>query len=64
MGYDSAMKIKTTETVNIGLRMPVDLREKIEEIAKSEDRSLSSQIIRLLREALASRAVQGQPLKD
>jgi len=51
------MKIKTTETVNIGLRMPVELRNEIETIAKADDRSLSSQIIRLLREALASRAV-------
>ena len=57
------MKIKTVETVNIGLRMPIDLREEIDALAKSEDRSLSSQVIRLLREALASRAVQELPSK-
>lgn len=58
------MKIKTIETVNIGLRMPVDLREEIEALAHAHDRSLSKQVIRLLREALASRAAQEQTLKD
>jgi hypothetical protein len=37
-------------SVTVSLRMPVVLRDYYQEIAKSQDRSLSSEIVRTLRE--------------
>lgn len=43
--------------VQVGIRMPSDMREALEVIAEKEDRSLSRTIVRLLRQALDSQRV-------
>lgn len=47
------MRKKSTEkTVTMGLRIPVELRDKLEQIASKEVRNLSHQIIHFLNQAI------------
>jgi len=39
--------------VSVNLRLPDDLHARLKELAQHEDRTLTAQIIRLLRERLA-----------
>jgi predicted transcriptional regulator len=46
------------KTVNVGLRIPAELKERIDRLARQEDRSFSYQAINLLKFALDQRGKQ------
>jgi hypothetical protein len=46
--------------VSINLRLPADLHAALKQLAEQEDRSLTGQIIRLLREGIAREHDQGK----
>lgn len=54
-GRISSMKPKTKDKVT-GVRLPPDLLETLEVMAKAEGRSLSNMIIKVLRDALEPKA--------
>jgi hypothetical protein len=41
-------------TINLTLRIPVDLHAALAEMAKAEDRSINSQVIHLLRRSVSA----------
>ena len=49
------------KTVNVGIRLPVEIKEQVNQIAQQEDRSFSYQVISLLRAALEQREKQVPP---
>lgn len=46
------------KTVNVGIRLPADIKEQVDQLALQEDRSFSYQVINLLRFALEQRGKQ------
>lgn len=46
----------TLETAKLNLRLPVELRDQIADLAKSQDRSINSLIVQLLRKELTWKA--------
>ena len=51
------MPRKRTETVNFTLRMREDLRRRLAQIAKKEDRSLNEEIVRRLEQSFSTEDV-------
>lgn len=49
------------QTTPFGLRMPKDLKQRVQAEARAEDRSVNSFIVRTLRESLNAKSASGQP---
>ena len=47
-----------SKTVNVGVRLPVEIKEQVDQLARLEDRSFSLQVINLLKAALEQRGKQ------
>ena len=49
------MAIDTSKKTRINLTIELDLKQKVEQLAKEDERSTNSMIIKLIKEALVTR---------